>query len=78
MTEDRPLSAITLIANRDHPRYVDKQSDDEIMKTLAIAKSCLRPAHDYLKQTICELGKLGWRATEVHVLGKRVSRYNQE
>ena len=78
MTEDGPVPAITFVANRDHPRYVDKQSNDKIVKTLAIAEGCLGTAHDYLKQTICELGKLGWHATELHALEKRVSRYSQE
>jgi len=77
VTEDGPLPAITFVANRDHPRYVGKQSDDEIVKILATAEGCLGSAHDYLKQTIGELEKLGWRATELHALEKRVSRYNQ-
>jgi glutathione-specific gamma-glutamylcyclotransferase len=77
VTEDGPLPAITFVANRDHPRYAGKQSDDEIVKILATAEGCLGSAHDYLKQTIGELEKLGWRATELHALEKRVSRYNQ-
>ena len=33
VTEDGPLPAITFLANRYHPHYLDKQSDDEIVKT---------------------------------------------
>ena len=75
-TETGPMRAITFVANRGHPRYVGKLPDAEIVKTLATATGCLGSAHDYLKDTIRELEKLGWRATSLHALEKRVSRYN--
>ena len=76
-TGQGPLAAITFVANRTHPRYVGKLPDDDIVKTLATATGCLGSAHDYLKQTICELEKLGHRATELHTLENRVSHYNR-
>ena len=78
VTEDGPLPAITFVANRYHPHYLDKQSDDEIVKKSTTAEGCLGAAHDYLKQSICELGKLGWRKTELQALEKRVSRYKHK
>lgn len=75
-TETGPLRAITFVANRTHPRYVGKMPDSEIVKILATAEGCLGSAHDYLRMTIAELEKLGWRATALHALERRVSRYN--
>lgn len=75
-TGSGPLRAVTFVANRNHPRYVGKKPDAEIVKILATAEGCLGSTHDYLKQTITELEKLGWRATALHALEKRVSAYN--
>lgn len=70
-----PVPAITFVADRSNPRYVGQQSDDTMVETLATAAGCLGSTHDYLKQTIRALEDHGFRATALHALERRVSRF---
>ncbi len=53
--------AITFVANRDHPRYAGKLSDEEAAMRIASASGSLGTCASYLQNTLNHLAALGIR-----------------
>ena len=54
-----PVSALTFVANREHPRYAGELSDDEAAHFIATGRGSLGSCADYFENTVASLRDLG-------------------
>ncbi|CAN5338864.1 hypothetical protein BH10PSE18_BH10PSE18_25520 [soil metagenome] len=59
MTPAGPVSALTFVANREHPRYAGELSDDEAAHFIATGRGSLGSCADYFDNTVASLRDMG-------------------
>ena len=75
-TEQGDVTAITFVANTDHPRYARDLSTEKLVRTLATAEGRLGRSRDYLHNTVLHLDELGIADGPMHRLLTQVDAYD--
>lgn len=58
-TADGPISAVTFVINRDHPRYIRELSLEQTVALIATGCGDLGTCREYLENTVTHLRQLG-------------------